>query len=112
MVWDSRTRSAEYLARAEKARSRVNDCLARIPRSDQYKRLHDEALAEFHVFNRLHGRNFLKTPAALLAELHTMKVKGDKIPAARIFDRSLFEHARLMEIDFLMKHLQVHLPPS
>ena len=110
MAWDTRIRSTQYLARAESARIRVKKCLARIQHSDQYKRLHDEALAEFHVFNRLHGRNFLKTPATLLAELQAMKGKGDKIRDAQIINRPQFERARLMEIDFLMKRLKVQLP--
>jgi hypothetical protein len=110
MAWDIRTRSTDYLARAESARTRVNKYLTSIHHSDQFKRLHDQALAEFHVFNRLHGRNFLKTPVALLAELQTMKGEGHKIHDPRIIDRPTFEGARLTEIDFLMRRLKVHVP--
>ena len=111
MVWNPRALSDQYLARAAKAAARIKECRAKVPKSETYKRLHDEALAEFCVFNRLHGRTFLETPAKLLAELHTMKAI-DQMRDPQIFDKPIFERARLMEIDLLARRIELLIPPN
>ena len=110
MVWNPRALSDQYLARAARAAARIKECRAKVPKSETYKRLHDEALAEFHVFNRLHGRTFLETPAKLLAELHAMKAMAGQIRDSQIFDTPIFERARLMEIDLLLRRIELLIP--
>ena len=70
--WSADDLSDRFLRAAERTESRYKECRAKVSRSETYKRLHDEALAEFYVAHRLHGRTFLTSREFLIRELTNM----------------------------------------
>ena len=57
------------MAKAEGADRYLREIRTKISRTTSYEHIYDETLAEFWVFNYLHGRTFLSTRETLLAEL-------------------------------------------
>jgi hypothetical protein len=57
--WDAAALSRHFLQVAEAAESYVQEVRGKVRESPSYKVLHDEHLARFYVFNRLHGRTWL-----------------------------------------------------
>lgn len=67
MPWDAEELSNRFLRRAEQADRRIDECTLRISHSPGHRRAHDEALAEFYVYNALHARTFLRSREELLS---------------------------------------------
>jgi hypothetical protein len=86
--WSAESLSDRFLRDAERTEARYVECRAKVPRSQSYKRLHDEALAEFYVANRLHGRTFLASKERLSCELSNMLV--EEFRNANAFDYEVF----------------------
>ncbi len=80
-----------------------------VSKAGTFRQLHDEALAEFHVFDRLlRTRGPLATPVQLRAALHEMKAAAPD-QGIHPFDRECFEVARLREIDLLIRRIEVEI---
>jgi hypothetical protein len=104
--WDADVLSAEFLRAAERAAARMQECRSRARTSPGHKGAYDEALAEFYVYNRLHGRTFLASRDALLDELRSMK----GLPVARgssAYEEDRFERLRLAEINRLIRRFEL-----
>jgi hypothetical protein len=99
--WDADQISERFLRLAQQAHDRKTECRQRITNSPGHKRAHDEALAEYYVYNRLHGRIFLEAPATLVEELYDTKnldFKND----SDIYDPENFERRRIALTDRLI----------
>jgi hypothetical protein len=107
MTWDPMKRASQYRTRATSAEFRAKKYKSMVSKSDTYKRLHDEALAEFQVLNRvLHGRGILNTPALLLAALQALR-SAEPDGNVEPYDTAAFELARLREIDLLIRRIEL-----
>ncbi|MGB9369603.1 MAG: hypothetical protein WCE79_26720 [Xanthobacteraceae bacterium] len=104
--WDVQSLSERFLRLADQTERRAEECRQRVPRSSGHKWFHDEALAEFSVYHRLHGRTFLETPQALVSELHSMKKLKLTTGA---YDPEVFERRRLQTIDDLLAEFEPQL---
>jgi hypothetical protein len=65
---------------------------------------HDRALAEFYVYNYLHGKSFLVSRDALLAELRVFKDVRTHISGA--FNQDLFQEVRERILSGLISHFE------
>ena len=65
-----------------------------------YERLYDETLAEFYVYNYLHGRYFLATKGETVAALEVLA--GSPAPKETVFDPERFAAHRLKLIRGLL----------
>ena len=109
MGWDPQKRFTQHRTRAASAEARAKKYKSMVSKSGTFRQLHDEALAEFHVFDRLlRTRGTLATPAQLQAALLEMKASG---PDKNIhpFDPECFELARLREINLLIRRIEVEI---
>lgn len=104
--WDVQDLSRRFLRLAEQTERRAEECRQRVPGSPGHKWFHDEALAQFSVYHRLHGRTFLETPLALVSELRSMKALKLKMGT---YDSEAFERRRLQTIDDLLAELEPQL---
>jgi hypothetical protein len=99
--WDTEELSRRFVRLAQQADDRKTECRQRVASSPAHKLAHDEALAEFYVYNRLHGRTFLETPAALVEELRFTKNLDFK-NGSRAYDPERFERRRINLTDELI----------
>lgn len=67
--WDPERMSREFLAKAESCERYLDEIKTRLHVTRSFELIFDEALAEFYVFNSLHGRPFLATRDQFLAGL-------------------------------------------
>lgn len=77
--WDPVSLGATFKYRADSADRYRREIGPKMSKQPSYKVLYDIHLAEYTVFERLHGRTFLSTQIALVAELRNMRehpVKG------------------------------------
>ncbi len=107
MTWDTQERIGQYRTRARNAESHAKKLKLKASKSETYKRLHDEALAEFSVFNQvLHDHGNLATPGQLITALDAMTV-AEPEESLQAYDRETFARARLKEIDLLIRRIQL-----
>ncbi len=67
--WDPERLSQEFLAKAEACERSLDEIKTRLHMTRSYELIFDEALAEFYVFNSLHGKPLLATRDQFLAGL-------------------------------------------
>lgn len=91
----------DFLRRSIEAGNRAKECLQKADDQFEYRQLHDEALAEFYVYNRLHGRAFTDDPALLREELKVML--DETPPETEAMDPEIFEQQRLSVIRRLLE---------
>ena len=104
-AWDADHLSRRFEHLAQNKDLRVEECRRRSGRSPGHKRAHDEALAEFYVYNRLHGRTFLSSAGALVKELRAMKGLDFKAGSSA-FEPDDFERFRIQTIDELLREFE------
>jgi hypothetical protein len=101
LAWDVKGISDAFLHAAEMHEARVQEVKLKALKSSGYQYDHDEHLAEFAVYNRLHGRTFLESREALLAELREMR-RNPPPPLTPIYHGEHFEEVYYQRIETLI----------
>ena len=89
MTWDADALSNRFELWARQRERDYIQSRSRISRSDYYKRQHDEELAEFWVYNYIHGKIFLGSQEAFVRELNRLSIDTPTVSAA--FDEDVFK---------------------
>jgi hypothetical protein len=103
--WDLKDLSEEFLAKVKACERYLHAVKAKfhVARSDQF--IFDQALAELHVFNCLHGRAFLSSRHDLVAGLRSMlDLEVPKVP--EVFDFERFKMVRRNIIENLIRRFE------
>ena len=96
--WDPESLSQEFLAKARACEQYLDEVRIKLHLTRSYELIFDEALAEFHVFNSLHGKPFLATRDQLLAELRDLVEKEiPKVLGILDFERFKMVRQNLIE---------------
>ena|ERR1700741_1263034 len=104
--WDAEALSRRFLWLATEKERYAGEARRKVSsRTDSYKRVHDEALAEFYVANRLHGRTFLNTRQELVDELRLMLAM--EFSVAEAFDEKTFKRVYVAEVNRLLKEFEL-----
>jgi hypothetical protein len=99
-IWDREGLHSEFLRKAQNAITYVEEVRVNAKSNRSYERLHDEALAEFYVYNYLHGRSFLATKGETVAALEVLA--ATPAPTERVFDSQHFIGHRIRLIRVLL----------
>jgi len=99
-TWDAESLSKRFEFAASSAESYFQQVRPKMATQPAYQRVYDEKVAEFGVFNRLHGRTCLDTRDALLAELRSMR--SDPPHNASVNDHACFERCYIRAVDNLL----------
>jgi hypothetical protein len=67
--WDPERLNQEFLAKTKACERHLDEVKAKLHVTRSFELIFDEALAEFYVFNSLHGKPFLATRDQFLAGL-------------------------------------------
>ena len=111
MAWDSEGLSRAYLARAERAALYLEETKRKSKQKRSYEHIYDMTLAEFYVYNYLHGKIFLKSRASLLQELERYLSGEERIKAgADAFERERFIQYWRKQVEQLIHEFES--PPS
>jgi len=70
--WDEESVSRSFQYKAESTERYLKEIGPKMRERPTYKTVYDMYLAEFYVYNSLHGKAFLRSRDALLAELERM----------------------------------------
>lgn len=89
MPWDRDALHRRFLMMAQNAEHRLNETRAKVRTNTSYKSFFDAALAEFYVYNRLHGRTWLESRQELLRALKET-LNGPTPSTNEPFDKELF----------------------
>jgi hypothetical protein len=87
MAWDPDIISQQFLAKAECAERYLDEVKAKVRANPSYQVIHDMTLAEFYVYNHLHGRTFLRTRETFVRYL-------EDLSAHPPISREAFDEAR------------------
>jgi hypothetical protein len=102
--WDPPTLSKRFEFAASSAETYFREIRPKMVKQPTYQHVYDEKVAEFCVFNRLHGRTFLDTRDALLAELRSMRAHPPR--DATVNEQSRFERFYGQAIDRLISEFE------
>jgi hypothetical protein len=103
--WNPESLSKEFLAKAEACRQYLREVKAKLRFRRSYEFIFDQTLAEFYVFNSLHGKSFLATRDDLLARLRSLlELEVPKEPEALDFER--FKIVRRNIIETLIRRFE------
>jgi hypothetical protein len=72
MAWETNTLSQQFLTRAEAVELYLHEVRAKVKSNAAYQVIHDQTLAEFYVYNHLHGRTCLQTRETFVRYLESM----------------------------------------
>jgi hypothetical protein len=89
MSWDPKIVSEQLLAKAEGAERYLGEVEAKVKTNHSRELIHDMTLAEFYVFNHLHGRSFLSSRATFLRYLEDLSVSPAPV-SNQAFDQGRF----------------------
>jgi hypothetical protein len=99
MGWDPEAVSQRFLRAAATAEDYLREVRSKIASQPTYGTTHDQTLAEYYVYNHLHGRTWLDTRETLLTRLRDMiherlqmVSEAQDIEAFHRFRRRLLEH--------------------
>jgi hypothetical protein len=70
--WDWHSVSEHFRSVANDAERYLNEVRRKVKSNSNYEIIFDEHLAEFYVYNYLHGRTFLETKEMFVAELNKL----------------------------------------
>jgi hypothetical protein len=101
MAWDMKSISDGFMHAAEMHEARVEEVRLKALGSIGYQYDHDEHLAEFAVYNHLHGRTFLESREELLAKLREMR-RNSPPALSSIYNGEHFEGAYYRRIETLI----------
>jgi|GEM_PF-3002991 len=92
--WNSEEKSRNFLFRTQNAEQRLVELEPKLGSNPNYSLEYDATLADFWVYNYLHGKVFLSSPAAFIAEMQQY-LENEEIVAAgarRARDPDRFRH--------------------
>ncbi|HEX8830088.1 MAG TPA: hypothetical protein VF705_02925 [Longimicrobium sp.] len=87
--WDVESVSRSFQYRADSTDRYLQEIRPKVQDRPAYEIVYDMHLAEFWVYNYLHGKTFLQNRETLVAELSRMLAAGPP-EGARAFDRNAF----------------------
>ena len=87
--WDVESVSRSFEYRAKSTDRYLQEIGPKVQDRPAYKAVHDMHLAEFWVYNWLHGKTFLQTRDTLVAELRRILAEGPP-KGAGAFDQDAF----------------------
>lgn len=112
-TWNDNQLSNRFQFCAEKAEQYLRELPDKIRRNSSYERIYDETLAEYYVYNYLHGKTFLSSRFTLLRELREMKMQNIPMREKRgedsfgqVYNAEGFSDSRLRLIDSLISEFQ------
>ncbi len=79
--WSVTSVSRHFESTARNAEIYLERCKEGAKARDGYKKLHDEHVAKFYLYNYLHGRTFLDSPQSLWSELQRLLVSPPSPPS-------------------------------
>jgi len=89
LAWDSKALNDSFLAKAESCERRLEEARWKAKTTPAYEREHDMALAQFFVYNSMHGKMFLETREKFLCELQRLS-KTSAPFSGQAFDEARF----------------------
>jgi len=103
--WDPERLSREFLAKAEACERYLVEIRTKLRVTRSFELIFDEALAEFDVFNSLHGKPFLATRAQFLTGLRgLLKMEAPRVMGILDFER--FKVVRQSIIENLIRRFE------
>jgi hypothetical protein len=99
--WDPERLNQEFLAKTKACERYLDEIKAKLHVTRSFELIFDEALAEFYVFNSLHGKPFLATRDQFLAGLKDL-LKKEVPKALGILDFERFKVVRQNIIENLI----------
>lgn len=87
--WKPERISRSYEDIASVAEQYIGRCKEGAKTREGYKKLHDEHVAKFHLYNYLYGRTFLDSPEKLFCELKRLR-SSPPTPPRECFDGDWF----------------------
>jgi len=102
MAWDRNTNSQQFLAQAERAELYLDEVKVKVKSNPSYRVLHDQTLAEFYVYNHLHGRTCLQTRETFVRYLEELSAHPPT--SAEAFDEARFVRHYSNTIRGLIEH--------
>jgi hypothetical protein len=103
--WDPKILSEEFLAKTQACERYLDEIKAKLHVTRSFELIFDEALAEFYVFNYLHGKPFLATRDQFLAGLRGL-LKMEVPKALGILDFERFKVVRQNIIENLIRRFE------
>jgi hypothetical protein len=103
--WDPERLSQEFLVKTEACERYLDEIKAKLHVTRSFELIFDEALAEFYVFNGLHGKPFLATRDQFLAGLRGL-LKTEVPKVLGIFDFERFKVVRQNIIENLIRRFE------
>jgi hypothetical protein len=103
--WDSEKLSQEFFAKAKTCERYLDEIRAKLHVTRSFELIFDEALAEFYVFDYLHGKPFLATRDQFLAGLRGL-LKMEVPKALGILDFERFKVVRQNIIENLIRRFE------
>jgi hypothetical protein len=96
--WDSERLSQEFLTKAKACERYLDEIRTKLHVTRSFELIFDEALAEFYLFNSLHGKPFLATRDQLLAGLRgLLKVEVPRVLGILDFERYKVVRQNILE---------------
>lgn len=106
--WNAESLSNEFLRKAEGADHYLREIRTKVGRTKTYELIYDQTLAEFWVFNYLHGKTFLNSRIDLVAELRRLlEVQATPHDA---YELKRFQECRKRTIESLIERFESILP--
>jgi hypothetical protein len=87
--WNVTSASRGFESTARNAETYLERCKEGAKTREGYKKLHDEHVAKFYLYNYLYGRTFLDSPLSLWRELQRL-LASPPTPPSECFDRAWF----------------------
>ncbi len=103
--WSVLKISQSYEHAALEAERYLMKCKERAKTRDGYKKLHDEHVAKYYLYNYLHGRTFLESSGTLWSELNRLLSSPPSAPS-ECFDRDWFTTCYLSYVRGAMRGLE------
>lgn len=105
-TWDVAAVSQRFLSAAHQAELYLGEIRSKASTNLNYQLIHDQTLAEYYVYNYLHGRTCLRSRADLLAELNDMLECRRDEPPYEVFELERFVAHRRRTVEALIREFQ------
>jgi hypothetical protein len=103
--WDPERLSKEFLAKSKACKRHLDEIKTKLHLTRSFELIFDEVLAEFYVFNYLHGKPFLATRDQFLAGLRGL-LKMEVPKALGILEFERFKVVRQNIIENLIRRFE------